>query len=167
MGNPKEAALKDYYAVTARMAWKRQKQPKTAKKRQLRGCEMKGKINENREDILVESFLTCPNISKVSRKTGISRATVYKIMEEESFKEKLMKAKQEALQNAVSFLQGNLSDCADTLMQIIKDKDTSPQTRVNACQIVMSQCKTWTDEIDVISRIAALEKTMSEEMGRQ
>lgn len=120
---------------------------------------------ENREDILVKSFLICPNIAEVSRKTGISRAAIYKIMEKDSFKEKLMKAKQEALQNAVSFLQGSLAECADTLMQIIKDNDTSPQTKVNACQVVMGQCKTWTDEIDVINRIAALEDVMEKEKG--
>ena len=115
---------------------------------------------ENREDILVNSFLVCPNIAEVSRQTGISRAAIYKAMEKDSFKEKLMKAKQEALQNAVSFLQGSLAECADTLMQIIRDGETSPQTKANACQIVMNQCKCWTDEIDVISRIAALEAAM-------
>jgi len=118
---------------------------------------------ENREDILVKSFLVCPNIAEVSRKTGISRAAIYKVMERDSFKEKLMRAKQEALQNAVSFLQGSLAECAGTLMQIIKDNGTSPQTKVNACQVVMGQCRTWTDEIDVISRIAALEEAMNKE----
>lgn len=120
---------------------------------------------ENREDILVKSFLVCPNITEVSRQTGISRAAIYKAMETDSFKEKLMKAKQEALQNAVSFLQGSLAECANTLMQIIKDNDTSPQTKVNACQVIMNQCKTWTDEVDVISRIAALEEVMTKEKG--
>lgn len=120
---------------------------------------------ENREDLLVKSFLVCPGITEVSRQTGISRAAIYKIMEKDSFKEKLMKAKQEALQNAVSFLQGSLAECANTLMQIIKDNDTSPQTKVNACQVVMGQCKTWTDEMDVISRIAALEEVMIKEKG--
>ena len=120
---------------------------------------------ENREDILVKSFLVCPNIAKISRETGISRAVIYKTMEKDSFKEKLMKAKQEALQNTVSFLQGSLAECADTLMQIIKDDGTSPQIKVNACQVIMSQCKTWTDEIDVISRIAALEEVMNKEKG--
>jgi len=119
--------------------------------------------NENREDILVQSFLVCPNIAEVSRKTGISRAAIYKVMEKGSFKEKLIKAKQEALQNAVSFLQGSLAECADILMRIIKGDDASPQTKVNACQVVMGQCKTWTDEMDVISRIAALEEVMNKE----
>ncbi|NBI89636.1 AlpA family phage regulatory protein [Lachnospiraceae bacterium] len=120
---------------------------------------------ENREDILVKSFLVCPNITEVSKQTGISRAAIYKIMEKGSFKEKQMKAKQEALQNAVSFLQGSLAECVNTLMQIIKDNDTSPQTKVNACQVVMGQCKTWTDEMDVIGRIAALEEVMTKEKG--
>ena len=106
---------------------------------------------ENREDIIVKSFLVCPNIAEVSRETGISRSAIYRVIERDSFKEKLMKAKQEALQNAVSFLQGNLAECADTLIRIIRDNNTSPQTKVNACQIVMSQCRIWTDEIDDLS----------------
>lgn len=121
---------------------------------------------ENKEDILARAFLLCPSIAEVSRQTGISRAAIYKAMEKDSFKEKLMKAKQEALQNAVSYLQGSLSECADTLMQIIKSKGTSPQTKVNACQVIMNQCKCWTDEIDVINRIAALEEAMEKEKVR-
>lgn len=121
---------------------------------------------ENREDIIVKSFLVCPNIAEVSRETGISRSAIYRVIERDSFKEKLMKAKQEALQNAVSFLQGNLAECADTLIRIIRDNNTSPQTKVNACQIAMSQCRIWTDEIDVISRISALEEVMDKEKGK-
>lgn len=120
---------------------------------------------ENKEDILVQYFLVRSNITEISRETGISRAAIYKAMERNSFKEKLMKAKQEALQNAVSYLQGNLAECANTLMQIIKDNNTSPQTKVNACQIIMSQCRTWTDEIEIINRIAVLEEVMEKEKG--
>lgn len=120
---------------------------------------------ENREDILVQSFLACPSIAEISRKTGISRSAIYKTMERDSFKGKLAKAKQEALQNTVSFLQGNLAECANTLMQIVKGDDVSPQTKVNACQAIMQQCRSWTDEIDVINRIAALEEVMEKEKG--
>ena len=112
---------------------------------------------ENVEDMLVAAFLVCPSIAEVSRQTGISRAAIYKALEKDSFREKLTRAKQEALQNAVSFLQGSLAECADTLMKVIRSNGTSQQTKVNACQIVMNQCKCWTDEIDVVSRIAALE----------
>ena len=118
---------------------------------------------ENREDVLVQAFLVCPSIAEVSRRTGVSRAAIYKAMESDSFKAKMTEAKQEALQNAVSFLQGSLAECAETLMKIIKDGGTSPQTKVNACQIVMGQCKSWTDEIDVINRIAVLEEAMERE----
>lgn len=43
---------------------------------------------ENREDILVKPFLVCPNITEVSKQTGMSRAAIYKIMEKDSFKER-------------------------------------------------------------------------------
>lgn len=121
---------------------------------------------ENREDILVRAFLVCPNIAEIARKTNISRAAIYRTMEKDSFQKKLARAKDEALQNAVSFLQGNLSECVSTLMQVVKDEGVSPQTRVNACQVVMTQCSIWTDKIDIVNRVTALEETMSEEAER-
>lgn len=118
---------------------------------------------ESREDILVKSFLVCPNISEISRQTGMSRSVIYSIMEKPTFKEKLLKAKQDALQNTVSFLQGSLAECANTLMQIIRDSETSAQTKVNAAQVVMSQTKTWTEAVDVLDRITKLEATIESE----
>ncbi len=128
---------------------------------------MQKAAKENREDILVKSFLVCPNISEISRQTGMSRGVIYKIMEKSTFKEKLLKAKQDALQNTVSFLQGSLSECANTLIQIIRDSETSAQTKVNAAQVVMSQTKIWTEAVDVLDRITKLEAAIEAEKEEQ
>ena len=120
---------------------------------------------ENTEDILVAAFLSSPNLTAVSRSTGISKTCIYETMDRESFKRKMQAAKNEALQSAVSFLQGNLSRCAATLMEIVEDGSASPQVRINAAQITMAQCRSWTDEVDILNRISKLEAEMEKERG--
>ena len=39
---------------------------------------------EAREDILVQAFLTCPNISEISKKTKIPRPTIYTVIHTDS-----------------------------------------------------------------------------------
>lgn len=63
------------------------------------------------------------------------------------------------------FLQGNLGKCAEVLMEIVQDEEASPQTRINAAQIAMTQTKNWTETIDIINRIAVLEAAMEKEKG--
>ncbi len=50
-------------------------------------------------------------------------------------------------------------------MEVVQDEEASPQTRINAAQIAMTQTKNWTETIDIINRIAALEAAMDKEKG--
>lgn len=78
---------------------------------------------ETRQDILIQAFLTCPNVTEVSKKTGIPRSTIYGISKKEEFQERLAEARQSAVNDAVAYLQGNLSECAEVLMDIVRDKE--------------------------------------------
>lgn len=94
-----------------------------------------------RRDILIEAFLTCPNVTQVSDRTGIPRSTVYKVLKQDDFQEKLAEARQEAVNNAVSYMQGNLSECAETLMSIVRNEKLQPQIRINAINSVFAGVK--------------------------
>lgn len=97
--------------------------------------------NSNREAILISALLTTPSISDVAQKTGFSRSWIYKTMKSDSFQEKMQEARQKAVDDAVSILQGNLAECANTLMDIVRDKNASPQVRVNAVNAVFQNLK--------------------------
>ena len=93
---------------------------------------------ETRQDILIQAFLTCPNVTEVSKKTGIPRSTIYGISKKEGFQERLAEARQTAVNDAVAYLQGNLSECAEVLMDIVRDKEAQPQVRINAVNSVFA-----------------------------
>lgn len=96
---------------------------------------------ETRQDILIQAFLTCPNVTEVSKKTGIPRSTIYGISKKEEFQERLAEARQAAVNDAVAYLQGNLSECAEVLMDIVRDKEAQPQVRINAINSVFAGVK--------------------------
>ena len=70
---------------------------------------------EAREDILVQAFLTCPNISEISKKTKIPRPTIYTVIHTDSFQRKYSEARNEAVTGAIAYLQGKLGECAAVL----------------------------------------------------
>ena len=96
---------------------------------------------ETRQDILIQAFLTCPNITKISEKTGIPRSTIYGISKKEEFQERLAEARQAAVDDAVAYLQVNMSECAEVLIDIVSDKEIQPQIRINAINSVFAGVK--------------------------
>lgn len=116
---------------------------------------------EAREDILVQALLTCPNITEVSKTTGIPRPTIYTIIDTDSFKRKYSKARDEAVTNSIAYLQGKLGECAAVLVDTATNPEISAQVRVNAANAVLSQCSQWTKNVDVIERLEATEELMS------
>lgn len=50
---------------------------------------------ETRQDILIQAFLTCPNVTEVSKKTGIPRSTIYGISKKRGISGKAGRGKTE------------------------------------------------------------------------
>lgn len=92
----------------------------------------KGVSAEAREDILVQAFLTCPNISEISKKTKIPRPTIYTVIHSDSFQRKYSEARNEAVTGAIAYLQGKLGECAAVLVNTAIDTEVPAQIRVNA-----------------------------------
>lgn len=98
-----------------------------------------------------------PSVSKAYKRAGISRSRAYQFLNDETFKEELRRAKQEILSSVTAYLQNNLSECAETLMRIIRS-DASPQVKINAAQVIFKTCLSYTEIVDLIPRIEALER---------
>ena len=69
----------------------------------------KGISAEAREDILVQAFLTCPNISEISKKTKIPRPTIYTVIHSDSFQRKYSEVPEQIRVNAAN---AALSQCS-------------------------------------------------------
>ncbi len=94
-----------------------------------------------RIELMVCAFMTTASIKEVVEKTHISRSKVNQLMKTPEFQERLAEARQEALSQAISYMQGSTMECAQTLMEIVRNEENSPQVRINAIDTIFRNCK--------------------------
>lgn len=103
---------------------------------------------ENRETQVINAMLLYPSVAQVSKAVNIPTRLIYTMMQKDSFKERLREAREQATAETITYLQGNLSTCAESLMEIVKDKNISPQVRVNAINAVFNNLKILNGDSD-------------------
>lgn len=112
---------------------------------------------------LISAFLEYDKIADIMRATGLSRNTVTRYRDDPQFQDILNQRRVQIIRRSVQKMQQSLTDCVNVLNRIINNDDISPQIRVNAIQIMMSQCKSWTETADLAERVEALERQSKEE----
>lgn len=103
---------------------------------------------DNRETQVINAMLLYPSVAQVSKAVNIPTRLIYTMMQKDSFKEHLREAREQATAETITYLQGNLSTCAESLMEIVKDKSISPQVRVNAINAVFNNLKILNGDSD-------------------
>lgn len=103
---------------------------------------------DNREAQVINAMLLYPSVAQVSKAVNIPTRLIYTMMQNDSFKEHLREAREQATAETITYLQGNLSTCAESLMEIVKDKSISPQIRVNAINAVFNNLKILNGDSD-------------------
>lgn len=112
---------------------------------------------------LLEAFLECKSIREIQERTGLSRQMIGKYREDPAFQDELARRKITAVKIAVTKMQMSLSDIAETVIAIATDENVSPQIRLNACQVALSQCRSWTETADILERLTVVEQTIKNE----
>ena len=103
---------------------------------------------DNRETQVINAMLLYPSVAQVSKAVNIPTRLIYTMMQNDSFKERLSEAREQATAETITYLQGNLSTCAESLIEIVKDKSISPQIRVNAINAVFNNLKILNGDSD-------------------
>lgn len=109
-------------------------------------------------ETVIEAFLKYDKIVDIMKATNLSRGTIDKYRKDEEFQRILSERKAIYVEAAVTKMQASLSEGADTLQRIINNENVPPQVRVNAIQVLFSQCRNWTETADILKRLEALEQ---------
>ena len=134
------------------------KSHKTAENRRRKGGAV---LIEN--EVVISALLNELTVQKAAEKCGLSQRQIYERMKQKNFKEEYHQAKRSILEAVTNGLQARLTAATETAIQIMQDKETSPQTRLNACNLVFNQCQKLTETIDILDRIETLEKQVDNE----
>lgn len=112
---------------------------------------------DNRETQVINAMLLYPSVAQVSKAVNIPTRLIYTMMQNDSFKERLREAREQATAETITYLQGNLSTCAESLMEIVKDKSISPQIRINAINAVFNNLKILNGDSDKLIQGVAVQ----------
>ena len=115
---------------------------------------------------LIEAFLTEFKIMDIVRVTGLSKTTVHKYKNDPAFQAVLTERRSAMVAAAVDRMTKYMNENVDTLQAVIRDPETSAQTKVNAIQVMMNQLQSWTTTTEILSRLQALEGAKTGYSGR-
>lgn len=108
-------------------------------------------------ETIISAFLKYDKVADVAREIGVTPQTAAKYRDDPELQELLSERRMQFVKTAVAKMQGFMTEGVETLQNIIRDDNTSPQTRINAIQIMFNQCKVWTETTDILERLQALE----------
>lgn len=108
---------------------------------------------------LIQSFLQYDKIVDIMKATGLSRSTIMRYRDSLDFQKVLSDRRTAYVEAAVTKMQSFMCEGVETLQKIIRDEEVSAQTKVNAVQILFAQCKSWTETVDILKRLEALESS--------
>lgn len=111
----------------------------------------------------IELYFKSNSIQNICKELDIKRATYYTYLNNELVRAEIDKMRADILSNTMIYLQTNLKTCSDELMSIIKNKETQPQIKINAINSVFNNCSKLTEQVDIISKIDAIEQRLKEQ----
>ncbi|MDR1753411.1 MAG: hypothetical protein LBR74_00695 [Eubacterium sp.] len=118
--------------------------------------------NTGKEEKIISALLECNSLAEVSAKTGIPSRTLYTLLQDRTFKQKLNTAKSNMLSQAVAKLNNYTALCVDILAEIAQDNEQNGQIRVSACKAVLDTAGRLNEQTDITSRIEELEQFQAE-----
>lgn len=113
----------------------------------------------------ITAFLSHPRVVDVCEAGGFSKTKYYQLKKNPDFQRCLRERRDMAVMAAVDALRAHFLRDVEILQAIAEDADTAPQVRVNAISVALSQLQSWTQTVDLLARIEALEETKNNEMG--
>ena len=87
---------------------------------------------------LIEAFLTEYKVIDIVRITGLSKTTIYKYKNDPAFQAVLTERRSAMVSSAVDRMTQYMNENVEALQSVIRDPETSAQTKVNAIQVMLN-----------------------------
>ena len=121
---------------------------------------MKGhgaKFGRKKEEAIV-ALLTQPSAEHAARSIGIAPATLLRWMKDAEFDAAYREAKRKAFGQSIARLQQATSAAVTTLLKVMVDPSTPPNTKVRAADSIIDHAAKAIEIEDIEARLTALEQ---------
>lgn len=113
----------------------------------------------------IDAYINSENITNISKKLNLSRQTLYNYLKDDEVKKEIKKRKEEMINESALLVQKQLKNGAEELIKIFKDKQNSPQIKINAINSLYSIHFRLREQQDIISRIDHIEEILEDREG--
>lgn len=112
----------------------------------------------------IDAYLNSKSITETCKKLKISRNTAYlNYLNDPVIKAEISKRRSELINDTTLFLQDNLIKCSKILMDIIKDKETPVNIKIQAINSVFNNCNKLTETNDIMTKLTEIEQRLIEQ----
>ena len=115
------------------------------------------------DEVIIQALIEQGTIRGASAFLKCQERTIFERMKKESFKRQYNQAKAEIVKQATTKLQVNLSKAIDTLVEIMTDKDSAPQTRVNCAESIIRNTLKLVELVDIQEELERLKAIVFDE----
>ena len=101
------------------------------------------------------------DIAEICKECDISRATYYNYINNADIKREINNQLNEMLRDTTRYLKGNLYKCCVALVDIIDNKETPPQVKINAINSMFNNVAKLNEQTDVLDKLQAIEQHLN------
>lgn len=115
-----------------------------------------------KQERFIETYLQSKTISETIRKLGISRKTAYTYLDNKEVQTIIRDRKMEILKDTTLYMENNLKQASEQLIQIINDKKTPQSVKVQAINSLFSNYQRLFENIEVETQIDEIKEQLEQ-----
>ena len=125
--------------------------------------EKRGDTLKISDEEIIAALLSAETNRKAADICGLSERQLYKRMRSDDFKIRYARARGQILDRATTTVQSGMNEAVCTMIDIMRNTDISPQTRLNAADSVLRNGLKLTEQNEILQRLERLEEMNHEQ----
>lgn len=123
------------------------------------------KVNVSDAKIL-SALISTPTISAAASALGIGERTIFRRLENPSFRAEFDRLQRETVTAACTALNARVAGAIETMDEVMRNGENSPQTRLSAARAILDSAFKAAEIVDIQNRLDALERRATAQIGR-
>ncbi len=108
-------------------------------------------------------ILTTASYEEAATKSGVSKATLYRLRQKPEFQETIIRVKNEMFQDTMKKAQAYSIESLEVLKNIMNDRTATDSSRVSAARTILELGLNSAEQEMILNKIETLERMMSDD----
>jgi hypothetical protein len=121
----------------------------------------KTRVNAVTNEEIIAALLQSPTVKEAAKSCGMDYTVIYDRLKEPAFKEQYQAARQEVIQQAITYVQSVTAAAIKRLHDIMNDPEVAPQIQVNAAESILRNSLKLTEQGEIMQQLAEIKAALN------